>query len=117
MGKITSIHGKKSFLRQAYSVIVSLGERRASEQKREMSQQRASIAVVTHYPPVNENSRKGNGLVGEGLSALERRRLEQELGPGGDHDVRYRFDLPPVTQQVLAWMRLLARRQRGELLS
>lgn len=92
------------------------GKRARPEQKREMSQQRVSIAVVTH-PFVNENSREGNNLVGEGLSALERRRLEQELGPGGDHDVPYRFILPPVMQQVLAWMRLLARMQRGELLS
>jgi hypothetical protein len=49
------------------------------------------------------------------MSALESRRLALELGPGGDHDVLYSFVLPPSMPQVLAWMRLLARRQRGEL--
>jgi hypothetical protein len=35
----------------------------------------------------NKSCREGNGLVGGGMSALERRRLERELGPGGDHAV------------------------------
>jgi hypothetical protein len=77
-------------------------------------QQMASIAVATQ-PSVNERSREGNGLVGRGMSALESRRLALELGPGGDHDVPYRFVLPPSMPQVLARMRLLARVQRGEL--
>jgi len=77
-------------------------------------QRMASLAVATH-PSVNESSREGNGLVGRGLSALEKRRLELELGSGGDHDVPYRFVLPPSMPQVLAWMRLLGRIQRGEL--
>jgi hypothetical protein len=49
------------------------------------------------------------------MRALESRRLELELGPGGDHDVPYSFVLPPLMPQVLALMRLLARIQRGEL--
>jgi hypothetical protein len=48
------------------------------------------------------------------MSSLERERLEQELGPGGDHDVPYHFALPLSMPQVLAWTRLLARVQRGE---
>ena len=53
---------------------------------------------------------------GEGsMSSLESRRFELELGPGGDQDVVYSFVLPPSMPQVLAWMRLLARIQRGEL--
>jgi hypothetical protein len=78
-------------------------------------QQMASIAVATQ-PAVQIRSRGINDLVGSGMSALESRRLELELGPGGDHDVPYRFVLPPSMPQVLAWMRLLARIQRGELL-
>jgi hypothetical protein len=78
-------------------------------------QQMASISVATQ-PAVQIRSRGINDLVGRGKSALERRRLELELGPGGDHDVPYRFVLPPSMPQVLAWMRLLARIQRGELL-
>ena len=48
-------------------------------------------------------------------SSLERRRLEQELGAGGDHDVPYHFALPLSLPQVLAWMRLMGRVQRGEV--
>jgi hypothetical protein len=78
------------------------------------NQQMASIAVATH-PPVNESTSELSGLVGRGVSALEKRRLEIELGPGADHDVPYRFALPPSIPQALAWMRLLSRIQRGEL--
>ena len=77
-------------------------------------QEMASIAVATHAS-VNESSREVNGLVGRGMSSLERRRLELELGPGADHDVPYSIVLSPSMPQVLAWMRLLARIQRGEL--
>jgi len=64
---------------------------------------------------VNESSWQGNGLVGGDMSTLERRRIELELGPGGDQDLSYSFVLPPSMPQVLAWMRLLAGIQRGEL--
>jgi len=50
-----------------------------------------------------------------GMSVLDKKRLEFELGPGNDHDVPYRFALPASTPQALAWMRLLAKVQRGEL--
>jgi len=49
------------------------------------------------------------------MSWIEVRRLEIELGPGGDHDCPYTWSLPPSTRQVLAWSNLLARRARGEL--
>lgn len=80
------------------------------------SQPMASIAVAPQ-PLVQTRSRGGNGTVGWSMSALESRRLELELGPGGDHDVPSSFVLPPSMRQVLAWMRLLARRERGELQS
>ena len=53
--------------------------------------------------------------VGLGKSMLDQKRLEIELGPEGDHDVPYSFALPVSMPQVLIWMRLLARVQRGEL--
>lgn len=49
------------------------------------------------------------------VSWIEVRRLEVELGAGGDHDLPYTSSLPPSSSQVLAWTRLLARRTRGEL--
>jgi hypothetical protein len=66
----------------------------------------ASIATLTEPSP-SESSR----------SPLEKRREELERGSGGDHDLPYSFALPPSMPQVLAWMRLLAKVQRGELQS
>lgn len=48
------------------------------------------------------------------MSWIEVRRLEVELDAGGDHDLPYTWSLPPSRSQVLAWTRLLARRERGE---
>jgi len=49
------------------------------------------------------------------MDVLDRRRLELELGTSGDHDTRYMFTLPTSLPQVLAWMRLRAWVQDGEL--
>jgi hypothetical protein len=76
--------------------------------------QRGAIAVISQ-PVVNERGREGSVLESRGRSALERRREELESGPGGDHDLPYRFSLPLSLPQVLAWMTLLVRVQRGEL--
>lgn len=76
--------------------------------------QRGAIAVISQ-PAVNERGGEGNILESRGMSALERRREELESGPGGDHDLPHRFSLPLSLPQVLAWMTLLARVQRGEL--
>lgn len=43
------------------------------------------------------------------------RRLEMELGTGGDHDQPYTWSLPLSSSQALAWTQLLARRERGDL--
>ncbi len=48
------------------------------------------------------------------ISWIEVRRLEAELGAGGDHDRPYTWSMPPSGPQVLAWTKLLARRERGE---
>ena len=64
----------------------------------------ATIATLTEPFPY-ENS----------TSPLEKRREELERGAGGDHDFPYSFALSPSMPQVLAWMRLLAKVQRGEL--
>jgi hypothetical protein len=48
-------------------------------------------------------------------SWIEVRRLEMELGAGGDHDQAYAWSLSSSEPQVLAWTKLLARRERGEL--
>ena len=73
-----------------------------------------SIAVSTETR-LDESGGAAYVLAERSMSRLSRRRLEHELGAGGDHDVPYHFALPPPMPQVLAWMRLLGRVQRGEL--
>ena len=76
--------------------------------------ERGAIAVISQ-PAGNERGGGESALESRGMSALERRREELESGPGGDHDLPYRFSLPLSLPQVLAWMTLLARVQRGEI--
>jgi len=73
-----------------------------------------SIAISTRAR-LDEINETAYALGERSMSSLERRRLELELGAGGDHDVPYSFLLPLSMPQVLAWMRLLGRVQRGEL--
>ncbi len=42
------------------------------------------------------------------ISALELRRLELELGAGGDHDTPYVFAFPRTLPEIRAWLRLRA---------
>ena len=75
-------------------------------------------AWATNTPPhtlPNESSTAARSLNEGSMHMLERRRMELELGPGGDHDVPYTFALPLSMPPVLAWMRLLAKVQHGEL--
>lgn len=43
------------------------------------------------------------------LNPLDLRRLELELGAGGDHDLPYRFAWPLFLPQALAWIRVMRR--------
>jgi len=73
-----------------------------------------SIAVSPRTR-LDESSGAAHVLGERSMGLLERRRLEQECGAGGDHDVPYHFALPLSLPQVLAWTRLLGRVQRGEV--
>jgi len=85
-----------------------------SEHGAQTHQETTAIAVSTQTR-LNKSGRAVHTLEQGEMSLLERRRLELELGPGGDHDVPYSFALPAYMPQVPAWMRLLAKVQRGEL--
>jgi hypothetical protein len=96
-------------------LILSLEGTRATPARETAEDQlMTSIAVAAHSSGKIRGS-EVDGLVGNGMSALERRRLEFELGPGGDHDVPYRFVLPAELLPALVWMKLLAGIERGEL--
>ncbi len=49
------------------------------------------------------------------MSWFEIRRLEVELGSGGDHDSPYTFSMPTSTPQVLSLAKLRTQVERGEL--
>ncbi len=91
------------------AVVRSISEREGGTEL-----QRGAIAVISQAA-VNERGGEGSVLESRGRSALERRREALESGPGGDHDLPYTFSLPRSLPQVLAWMSLLVRVQRGEL--
>ena len=78
------------------------------------SLERGSIVVISQQA-VNERDGEASALENRGMSVLQRRREERESGPGGDHDLPYHFALPRSMPQVLAWMRLMGRVQRGEV--
>jgi hypothetical protein len=48
------------------------------------------------------------------MNWIEVRRLEVELGAGGDHDRPYTWSLPASGSQVLAWTKLRFLREHGE---
>jgi hypothetical protein len=94
----------------ARNIHVQAAARDASEQ----GTTRQLIAIAP-YPPSREYSAATHLPGGSSISSLDKKRLEIELGPGGDHDTPYLFSLPISTPQLLAWTRLLARVQMGEL--
>jgi hypothetical protein len=89
-----------------------LWEQHVAMRKAQAAQQGA--LTVTSFPLQEPNATTGTAA-GLGKSMLDQKRLEIELSPEGDHDVPYSFALPVSMPQVLVWMRLLARVQRGEL--
>ena len=78
------------------------------------SRERGSVVGISQQA-VSERDGEASALENRGMRVLERRREELESGPGGDHDLPYRFSLPLSLPQVLAWMRLLTKVEQGEL--
>lgn len=91
--------------------------RTASTNGTPRAQKIVPIAVSTSSSLSQENkaTEPATTLQEWSMTGLERRRFELERGAGGDHDMPYTFALPVSMPQVLAWMRLLAKVQHGEL--
>jgi hypothetical protein len=91
-----------------------VGTQSTSSWGRQEQQETTSVAVAT--PPLvtggGPATMASDAAAGD---ALEQRRRTMEEGADGDHDTPYAFALPQSLPQALAWMRLLARVQRGEL--
>ena len=108
---VTATHFLQERMLRSTQVTGYTSERKELEVRK--NQMRASIAITTNAR-LNESSEAAGILFERTMSSLDRRRLEVELGAGGDHDVPYAFALPPSMPQVLAWMRLLSRVHRGD---
>ena len=66
--------------------------------------ERRAFAALSEQPPS-----------ASGASPLDKRREDLERGAGGDYDTPYQFALPLSIPQVLAWLKLQARLQQGDL--
>jgi hypothetical protein len=76
---------------------------------------RVKTGTLTALPPLAQTPMPEPVRKQQGISTLESRRIELEMGAGGDHDLPYTFTLPSRVPQLLAWTRLMARVQQGEL--
>ena len=71
-------------------------------------------SIATEVDPSPRENRSVSRLTDTySVSLLDQRRLQIELGTGGDHDMPYQFSLPASTPQLLAWTRLLVKIQEG----
>jgi hypothetical protein len=103
---VTAAH----FLHQ--HLLLSRGETSAGEAREHEAT--TAIAVST-TARLDESATTAHVLGERSMDSLERKRLAHEHGAGGDHDLPYHFALPLFLPQVLAWMTLLSRVQRGEV--
>jgi hypothetical protein len=71
--------------------------------------------AVTHTFPRGILGGAERVLDHHSVDNLQSRRSRIEQGEGGDHDIPYTFTLPVSLPQILAWTRLLAKVQHGEL--
>lgn len=74
-----------------------------------------TLTTTASADALNEPAALAMPLTGGGSTTLEARRLEMELGTGGDHDMPYRFAFPRRLPETCAWIRLMAKVQRGDL--
>ncbi len=73
-----------------------------------------SSLQATSFESANSVTSEARGSNRES-NLLRLMREESEWGRGGDYDTPYTFALPVSMPQALAWTRLLAKIQRGEL--
>ena len=59
--------------------------------------QEKTVITATLPPFLNQNSAQEASVEEKRISVLDRRRLEIEMGAGGDHDLPYTFALPLTT--------------------
>jgi hypothetical protein len=79
------------------------------------NQEKKKAITATLPSFLNQSSAQDAPVYENRISELDRGRLEKEMGAGSDHDQPYTFALPLSLPQTLAWIKLMARVQHGEL--
>ncbi len=101
------------FLQERKLLVPGQAQNASEENTAEQPVRQAAVVAA------NSSLRERNtttGFPGFGnTNSLERKRLEIEYGPSGDHDTPYRFTLPVSMPQLLVWICLQTRVQAGEL--
>jgi hypothetical protein len=81
---------------------------------RKLGDERSSLQTASAGEPANTVISEARGNSRES-NLMRLTREELEWSRGGDYDTPYTFALPVLMPQALAWARLLAKVQRGEL--
>ena len=81
---------------------------------RKLGDERSSLQATSFVEPANLVISEATGNNRES-NLVRLMQEESERNRGGDHDTPYTFALPVSMRQALAWARLLAMVQRGEL--
>ncbi len=81
---------------------------------RKLGDECSSLQATSSFESANSVTSEARGSNRES-NLLRLMREESEWGRGGDYDTPYTFALPVYMPQALAWTRLLAKIQRGEL--
>ncbi len=81
---------------------------------RKLGDESSSLQATSSFESANSVTSEARGSNRES-NLMRLMREETEWSRGGDYDTPYTFALPVFMPQALAWARLLAKVQRGEL--
>lgn len=82
---------------------------------RKLGDEQVSMPATSSFETANYNTKEA-ARSSQASNLLGVRQEYSEWSIGGDHDTPYTFELPVSTPQALAWARLLAKVQCGELI-
>jgi hypothetical protein len=97
------------FLRERKLWVPEVRQKAVEQGKREQQERTTSVATITTASWYE----RGMGA----MNALDVKRLELEIGAGGDHDLPYTFAFPYALPEILAWVKLLVKVQQNEIQS
>jgi hypothetical protein len=108
---ITGSRTAEEFLRERCLLVQDAPAQEMVEKAVHLSTAIAIDSSTREHPPASQTTHTSS------MDLFDQRRLQIELGPGGDHDTPYCFSLPISTPQLLAWTRMLGKAQVGEIQS